>query len=439
MQFALIFRLYRTGSEPMDPFFPSPPAVRLHFIVVGGGIGGLSAAVQLSRAGHTATVLEAAEQTQDTGAGINVPPNAARLLIGIGLGDLLHDYGVHPHAIVYRRFYRTGHLTSEMFILQRGHLTRGLIELARRFEGTEVRFNSPVSNIDPGGENTKPYVVLSNGEKIEGDVIIGADGIRSLTREVVTRSNDRPLDTGDVAFRSLIPTKFMLADPDLASLVTNHEVTVWLGPGRHIVAYCINGKEQYHLALARLDEVALKSTESWVVEASPDTMREGFDGWEIRVTKLLKLVEVANKRKLVDRLPFDNWVHPSGRAFLLGDACHPMLPYRAQGAAMAMEDAATLGVLFSQLSSIAEITELGAAYAALRAPRCAQAQMASQMNRRAFHMPDGEAQEARDVKLATANPIAVEADNRTTFDYDAVKVAKAWLTSREEKINTGAS
>ena len=87
-----------------SPFSSTPPGTRLHFVVIGAGIGGLTAACQLSRAGHKVTVVEAHAQTQDTGAGINVPPNSARILIGLGLGDLLSEHGVHPHALVYRRW-----------------------------------------------------------------------------------------------------------------------------------------------------------------------------------------------------------------------------------------------------------------------------------------------------------------------------------------------
>lgn len=92
-----------THSMP-QPFASSPPATRLHFVIIGAGIGGLSVACQLARAGHKVTVLEAHAESQDTGAGINVPPNSARIIIGLGLGDLLKDFGVHPHALVYRRW-----------------------------------------------------------------------------------------------------------------------------------------------------------------------------------------------------------------------------------------------------------------------------------------------------------------------------------------------
>ncbi|TCD67182.1 hypothetical protein EIP91_000408 [Steccherinum ochraceum] len=425
-----------------------PASLRLSLIVVGGGIGGLSAAVQLSRAGHSVTVLEGARATEDTGAGINVPPNAARILSNLGLGELLHKYGVYPSAIVYRR-YENGqvlarHDASQMqekhgasyYNIHRGELIGGLIDLARTYEHTEVRFDSPVASVNPpDNTESKPSVTLKDGSKLYADIVIGADGIRSIVRPVVTGSSDRPSDTGDVAFRSLIPTDKMLADPDLAPLVVDQEVNVWLGPGRHIVAYNISGKKQYHLAIARPGDPSLYTNESWIVATEPEVMRDGFDGWEPRVTKLFNLVEVANKRKLVDRPPILEWIHPSKRIILLGDACHPMLPYRAQGAAMAMEDAATLGVLFSYVSTTSDIDDFVVAYQEQRAVRCGDAQRASHLNREEFHMPDGDAQKARDAKYAHGNPIAVEKGNRNAFDYDAAEVAKAWLRERGIEVD----
>ncbi|KAH8102065.1 hypothetical protein BXZ70DRAFT_890718 [Cristinia sonorae] len=421
---------------------PKAP-LTLSFIIVGGGIGGLSAAVQLARSGHTVTVLEGNKATEDTGAGINVPPNAARILINLGLCELLDKFGVYPKAIVYRR-YKNGqelarHDASQMkakhgasyYNIHRGELAAGLIDLIRGFDTTDIRFDAGVVSVNPPeNEDSKPSVTLKDGLTLVADLIIGADGIRSITRPVVTGSNDRPTDTGDVAFRSLIPTEKMLEDPDLASLVTEQEVNVWLGPGRHIVSYNISDKKQYHLAIARPGDPSLYVNESWIVTADPDVMRAGFEDWEPRVVKLLNLVDVANKRKLVDRPPNLTWVHSSKRILLLGDACHPMLPYRAQGAAMAMEDAAALGVLFSYVSSPTDINDFVLAYQEQRAARCGEAQMASQQNRDEFHLPDGEAQRARDAKYAHGNPIAVEKGNRNAFDHDAAEIARAWLRGR---------
>ncbi|EED77516.1 predicted protein, partial [Postia placenta Mad-698-R] len=167
-------------------------------------------------------------------------------------------------------------------------------------------------------------------------------------------------------------------------------MTIWMAPG-HI------------LVLARTDA---------------NKMRAEFADFEPRVRKLLSFVDSTLKWRLMDRLPLAAWTHASRRVTLLGDACHPMLPYRAQGAAMALEDAALLGRLLAHLSARAQLPTLLRAYGALRGPRTAATQAAARANQGVFHMADGPAQAARDAEMRRAMEAVLRAHARAAGDRD---------------------
>ncbi|EJU02716.1 FAD/NADP-binding domain-containing protein, partial [Dacryopinax primogenitus] len=409
-------------------------------------LGGLAAAFALQKAGHRCTILEQAPAIGEVGAGIQVTPNVSRILLSWGLGPQLERTAVIPGAIVFRRWTtgeRVGYTSWADITKTHGapycHVHRAdfhkmLYDLALG-AGVTIRLGSLVTSIDPD----TPSVTLRSGEVLPCDLLVGADGVKSGIRQVIVGSPDAPVPTGDAAYRATIPTSLMLSDPELAGFVQTPEMTAWMGPGRHIMGYCIRGKKEYNLVLLHPDD---GSVESWTAEGSADKMRADFEGWEPRIQKLLAFVPSTLKWKLMDRGPLETWIHKSGKVVLLGDSCHPMLPYRAQGAAMAVEDAAVLGSLFTHLSSPSQIPFFLQAYEQLRHARCTDTQAQARLNQKIFHLPDGEAQETRDADMCRAMEAelsgeALEAEgsqnqwadrkkSRVQFGYDAEGEAERW-------------
>lgn len=284
--------------------------------------------------------------------------------------------------------------------IHRADFHRMVYDLAIASPMVTLRLGSTVKSVEPSPKlNGAVSVTLTSGEVISGDLIIGADGVKSIVRQVVVGRPDHAEPTGDAAYRAIISTDVMLKDPDLKQFVETPEMTAWMGPGRHLMGYCIRGKKEYNLVMLHPDD---GSVESWTAEGSAEKMREDFDDFEPRVRKLLSHVQSTLKWRLMDRKPLETWVHPEGRVVLLGDSCHPMLPYRAQGAAMALEDAAVLGNLLSHISAIEQLPVFLRAYEKLRHKRASKTQASSRLNQHIFHLPDGPEQEARDASMRDA-------------------------------------
>ncbi|OSX61363.1 hypothetical protein POSPLADRAFT_1144845 [Postia placenta MAD-698-R-SB12] len=436
---------------------PSKAALQLHILVVGCGLGGLAAAHCLIQAGHKVTILESATAIGEIGAGIQVSPNVSRLLYRWGLRDALHAVAVEPEAIVLRRYAtgaRVGYTplgrfrdpsSEPWYNVHRADLHRLLYDLV--VPHITLRLGAAVVAVDPAA----PAVTLASGEVVRGDLVVGADGIKSFVQTVVLGHAQPARATGDAVYRMLIPSEKLLADPELRTLVETPEMTIWMAPGRHAVGYSIRSKQLYNLVLAHPDD---GSVESWTATGSADKMRAEFADFEPRVRKLLGFVESTLKWRLMDRLPLAAWTHPSGRVTLLGDACHPMLPYRAQGAAMALEDAALLGRLLAHLSARAQLPTLLRAYGALRGPRTAATQAAARANQGVFHMADGPAQAARDAEMRRAmeavlrdgddgmagnpNQWADRAKTDAQFGYDAEAEAETWWREAGVRALEGA-
>lgn len=456
-------------SQPQQLFGGRTAAHKLDIIVVGCGLGGLAAAYALARGGHNVTIVEAAPAIAEVGAGIQVSPNVARVLQSFGLGERLARDAVEPEGIVFRR-WKTGELVGRTdwsnmkklygapyYHVHRADLHNMLMDVTLPL--VSLRLATWVKGYD--GKGT---IRISTGpdseDTLRADLIVGADGVKSQLRSAVVGSADQATATGDAAYRAIVPTWKLLEDPDLRELVERPHMTGWMGPGRHVMGYCIRAKNEYNLVLLHPDD---GSVESWSAEGSADKMRADFDGWEPRVAKLLSFVPSTLKWKLMDRRPLDTWIHPDGALVLLGDACHPMLPYRAQGAAMAIEDGAVLGALFARLQSAEQVPTLLKAYEDLRLQRTADVQASSTLNQHIFHLPDGPGQEERDAMMREtlngknygtglpprdATPAAVVvvaptngepshegnpnqwADTRKSeklFGYDADSAAAAWL------------
>ncbi|EMD31600.1 hypothetical protein CERSUDRAFT_119636 [Gelatoporia subvermispora B] len=450
----------------MSPSSSLKAPLQLHVIVVGCGMGGLAAAHCLAEAGHKVTLLESAPAIGEVGAGIQVSPNVSRLLIRWGLGEVLEGVAVRPEAIVLRR-YATGEKVgytrwgakmeefgAPYYHIHRADFHKLLYDLAA--PKMILRLGATVVAVDPDA----PSVTLKSGEVVHGDLIVGADGIKSFVQTVVIGKVNPAEPTGDAAYRAVIPADLMLEDPELKPFIDTPEMTGWMAPGRHLMAYCIRAKKEFNVVLLHPDD---GSVESWTAEGSADKMRSDFADFEPRVQKLLSFVNSTLKWRLMDRQPLQTWVHPSGRVTLLGDACHPMLPYRAQGAAMAIEDAAVLGRLFSHIRSRSQMKDLLEAYQTLRLERTAETQASSRLNQKIFHLPDGPEQEARDASMRAAmeaelsmldrerrgeaakvedmlegnfNQWADRRKNEKQFGYDAEAEADRWWAKHGAEIES---
>ncbi|EJC98356.1 FAD/NAD-binding domain-containing protein [Fomitiporia mediterranea MF3/22] len=444
------------GTEKINMYAGRTAATCLDIIIIGGGIGGLAAALCLAHAGHNITIFEAARKLREVGAGLQVSPNVTRLLHRWGMSDRLSACASEPEALVFRR-YKDGEVVGRTkwgknvreefgapyYHMHRADLHRILLQRLRECTNVTFRLNSRVQSLDPHPDaRGKVAISLVNGDIFESDLIVGADGVHSLSRQIVCGRVDLAQKTGDAAYRAVIPAEFLLEDEDLRSLMETPELTTWMGPGRHIMGYCIRAQKEYNLVMLHPDHGA---EESYTAEGNADRMREDFADFEIRVRKLLKLIDRTLIWRIDERQPLKSWVHSSGRLVLLGDACHPMLPYRAQGAAMAIEDAAVLGNLLSHLGppSIAtrHLLMLLKQYERLRMERTRMTQETSTLNRYIFHLPDGPEQSARDASMRRAmkaEEVEEAASSSSHFDTTNAADSNESATTGSETKSTGS-
>ncbi|WP_406071542.1 FAD-dependent monooxygenase [Streptomyces sp. NBC_01020] len=381
--------------------------------VVGGGLGGLTAALSLRHQGLRVTVLEQAAELGEVGAGIQTAPNASRILMGLGLRRRLEAIRTEPQDQVRRRWQDgsiigltpLGQHVKETFNAPYWHYHRAdlhqiILDACSDPEGpgpaVRIRTGSRVTAIDRS-DPQRPVAVTEDGTRYAGDVLIGADGVRSQVRDLIG-AEDTLVFSGDMAFRTLIPGDLLRADPATRFLFDRFQSTIWYGPGRHLVHYLIRGGESLNVVgcVPCTDEVA----EQWSTTAPAQQLVDAYEGWDDRVPAMLsKAKDDVTCFALYYRRPDPVWV--DGRVALLGDACHAMLPYQAQGASQAMEDAA---VLAEELAGVT-VTGVESAlqrYVHRRAKHAGMVQQASLRNKTFYRHPDGPEQQARDAALATS-------------------------------------
>ncbi|KAE8340024.1 hypothetical protein BDV24DRAFT_164702 [Aspergillus arachidicola] len=410
------------------------------------GIGGMAAALTLGSKGHHVIILESAPKLLEVGAGIQVSPNMLRIFDRWGVSPLIHSKDVALEHIHVRR-WQDGSLLGTMpvnktygqqVVIHRADLHNALIDQALALPNVELRVNSTVTDVqfDPA------CVTLADGTVVQGDVVIAADGIKSTIRGHLLGedSPSKAIPTGDAAYRIMLPRGVMEKDPELKELVDEPQATRWLGPDRHIIAYPVRKHELFNVVLLHPDGHGVE--ESWTTKGSKQEMVDNYRGWDRRVRKLIDMVaeDEVLEWKLCLHSPLKTWI--KGSVALIGDACHPMLPYVAQGAAQAVEDAAALGVLLSTISSKHEIPIALRAYEKSRKQRAETVQQSGSANRVTLHLPDGPEQQARDEQFRLSmtggsNPDRW-ADRETQnflWGWDAEKAAlEAWNEVRDGNV-----
>ncbi|GAA4722115.1 FAD-dependent monooxygenase [Nocardioides endophyticus] len=373
--------------------------------IVGGGIGGLAAAAFLRQAGLGATVYEQAPRIAEVGAGLVVAPNAARQLRSLGVLEQLMENAVQLEiGWEFRRWQDGTVLSAEDLASSCEQLYGEHTYTVHRADLLEaVKSQVPSEDVVLGCEGVSLTndgdtlrVDFADGRSTRADVVIGADGVHSMVRDALF-GRARATFSGICAFRALLPAD---QAPEFARRPAQ---TLWIGPDHHLVHYPVSGGRYINLvAFAPAGDF---TTESWTSTATVDEFLAEFDGWDPRLTDLIRAAGVPGRWALLDRAPLDRW--SSGGATLLGDAAHPMFPFFAQGAAQALEDAAVLARCLAE--GIDEPAEALRRYEEIRIPRTTKLQTISHQRADVNHLPDGPQQRRRDQAYAQEDPLRANA------------------------------
>jgi salicylate hydroxylase len=371
----------------------------LSVAIVGGGIGGLTAALALTQCGVDVHVFEQSPTMGDVGAGIQLSANASRVLHRLGLEPLLSTRGVRPDAWHQRRWDSGDTLLrlplaaaierefgAPHYHIHRADLLKGM---ADALPSERLHLDHRLKAI----ENHRSFVDLrfQNDRSFWFDAVIGADGIHSSVRQLTSRP-EAPRFTGCVAYRGLVPAH------RLEHLNLEISAQIWLGPKKHFVHYFVRSRQLVNF-VAVVEQSAWQS-ESWNQRADVSDALLAFDGWHPQVRTILGAADQVFRWGLFDREPMETWSRD--RLSLLGDACHPMLPFMAQGAAQAIEDGAALAASLHRCEP-ADVPQALQRYERSRLPRTSKVQALSSANKRRFHLPDGDAQRLRDATFASSS------------------------------------
>lgn len=355
----------------------------MRVIIVGGGIGGLSAALSLKYLGVEALVLEQAEALSEVGAGIQIASNGALILRELGVEQALAEVGTQPDAFDYRDLVTGRQLYiaplgpeaakrygAPMYNVHRADL---IDLLYKALPAGCVRVGSKVAGIGQNAEGA--WVDLVSGERLHADVVVGADGIHSVVRSAI-RGPENTQFANILMWRALIP-KEKLGDLDLPVRGNN-----WFGPGRTIISYWVRPDLYSILASVPASEV---QRESWTDSGDVAELRKSFEGADPTVVKLLDLVESSFITGMYYRDPIDSWTQ--GQITLLGDAAHAMVPFLAQGACQSIEDAWTLAVCLTKKDGL-PVAEKLAEYESRRRPRTTRVQAGARAIVKMVHESD---------------------------------------------------
>jgi salicylate hydroxylase/6-hydroxynicotinate 3-monooxygenase len=344
--------------------------------IVGAGMGGLTAAATLRQAGFDVRIYEQATRFARLGAGIQMMPNSMKVLRRIGIEEKVRGTSFQPYSHL-NRAWDTGEILRELpmpedlfgapyLCMHRADLHEalvsilptGIIELRKKLVGLD----------DTAGQVT---LTFEDGSSARADAVIAADGVHSIVRDLII-GPDEPIHKGRIAYRSIYPSALM------GGVDVGPSRTKWWGPDRHIVIYYTKpDRSEIYLITSVPEPAEWLTRESWSTTGDVRALRAAYEGFHPDVRAVLEACPACHKWAILEREPLPRW--SSGRVVLLGDACHPMTPYMAQGAATAMEDAAVLTRCLSDVGG-QDIEGAFARYEAHRKPRTSRIQAISSAN-----------------------------------------------------------
>ena len=350
---------------------------KLDVLIIGAGIGGLTLAHALTQRGKKVRVLESAPALENVGAGIQIPPNAVKVLRALGLEKAVTANAFQPRAIE-ARMGRSGRPVFNIPLAEEAkkrwgapylHIHRAdyIKALSEGLPPEDtIELNARVKSYQHAADDVS--VTLVNEREFSAQYLIGADGIRSVMRAQML-GPDAPKFTGNMAWRAVVSAA------RLGEFVPNPTACAWFGPNRHAVTYRLGAQGQLVNFVGVVEQESWQE-EGWSLKGEKAEALKDFEGWHPVIHNLLENADELHRWALFDRAPLEKWV--DGRVALMGDAAHPMLPFLAQGAAMAVEDA---WVLADVISSGQDLST----YQKLRLSRTSKVQAASRANMGLFH------------------------------------------------------
>jgi salicylate hydroxylase len=387
--------------------------------IVGGGIGGLTLARALRGSGIETRVYERVSRFGPVGAGIQIAPNATRLLYRLGLRERLESVGVLPAAQIFSRWdddaaLVTTSLRDVASVFGAPHLT------IHRADLHEVLLDDIEGLVETGAEIVElderggaPRLTFADGRNLEARIVVGADGIHSVMRNRIAQ--DAPRYSGQSVFRGLVPADRM-PNPRFRD-----NVNLWLGPDQHCGCYPISAGTT--ISFAATLPLERSGRESWNEPGETGDLLDAYAGWTPDLLRLFAAADAVSVWALYDRAPLER-IH-AGRLALVGDAAHPMLPFLSQGANQSIEDAIVLATCL-RLRGVGEDALI--AYDAIRRARSNEIQATSLGNNARFHLPDGKEQRARDAAFGSAGLSGLDhSKQQWLYGYDAEEDAERKL------------
>jgi len=382
-------------------------------VIIGGGIGGLAAALSLLQRGLDVEIHEQAPELKEVGAGIQISSNGTRVLYALGLEEPLKRIQVLPSRRVIRHWatgetwnwFDLGAVTRERYgtphvMLHRGDLHGMLADAVRAVKPDAVKLGRRCASVETLGDHAE--VRFEGGETVRAAYVIGADGIHSKVRTALFGA-DKPIFTGAVAWRGLVPME------KLPERLRQMQGVNWLGPHGHVLHYPVRrGEIMNFISFVERDDWQI---ESWVTQGTKDELANDFHGWHSDVHEIVARIETPYKWAMMVRDAMPRW--SKGRVTLLGDACHPTLPFLGQGGVMAIEDgyvvAASLAKHFGDPATAL------ARYEEARRERTAAVVRKSHENRRSAFSP------------ALADQSAVGVEVAREWQQERVRERMEWL------------